>query len=612
MASLLRKVSNKFVAGVSLTGITLYSIRKRFTGHEETRFGKLNILHDPEGHVKFDILAVHGLNPRNDQMHPEKTWTTDNKIFWLKEFLPERFKDSRIMMYEYNSNIAFGAAAAGIEQHSETMMNDIFIEREGAPNRPLIFICHSLGGLVVEQALLLDDPKFKDIIGSTRGVVFFATPHRGAKSPGLGLLAAQIIRAVFENVDNPIGRALEANSEIANKLDQEFQQKFGHLRYLSFYETRPLGIYGIVVDRQSAVLGYPNTEETKIGLDRNHSDICKFASQEDPDYKKVEDHLGRMLRLILDAEEWMQVEGKLQELPTAHGKKLQDTLQFLKCAASNYQGRRLYEKSEKLNLMILKRAEDDPVLAANTRHNLAYDLKGSGKLEEAEAMFRRALAEREAQSCSFSDILFTRRGIARVIMERGGYSESIKLFQELLEEREKLKPKGTEADDRITLLSCRDLGLALMLAGNPADLADSESYLRRALDGLNRLNKSKDPKDADFEVFRTHNYLGDALERQGKDDESEAEYRSLLEQEERALGVADRNTLSTMRSLASVLKKLGKLADAESLCKRALEGFANLFPAGDNEILTTINLLNFIRLSRGKLPIGLLGGESFE
>ena len=53
--------------------------------------------------------------------------------------------------------------------------------REG----PIAFICHSLGGLIVERILRAanerrSDPAAADLVSRTREVVFIATPHTGS------------------------------------------------------------------------------------------------------------------------------------------------------------------------------------------------------------------------------------------------------------------------------------------------------------------------------------------------------------------------------------------------------------------------------------------------
>src|SRR5262249_16103446 len=51
-------------------------------------------------------------------------------------------------------------------------------------DRDLVFVCHSLGGLVVKQLLQISqtqrDPRLNPIARATRGVAFLATPRAGS------------------------------------------------------------------------------------------------------------------------------------------------------------------------------------------------------------------------------------------------------------------------------------------------------------------------------------------------------------------------------------------------------------------------------------------------
>jgi hypothetical protein len=49
-----------------------------------------------------------------------------------------------------------------------------------------------------------------------------------------------------------------------------------------------------IVEQRAALLGLPDTRETSIALDADHSNICKFASEDDPVYRLVEENIGRM------------------------------------------------------------------------------------------------------------------------------------------------------------------------------------------------------------------------------------------------------------------------------------------------------------------------------
>jgi hypothetical protein len=97
------------------------------------------------------IVAVHGLG--GDKYD---TWEDDGKI-WLREFLPAKVPNTRIMTYGYNSVVAFSKSITEIEDFAVDLLSRLSGER-GTPQekaRPVIFICHSLGGIVVKKVRLL-------------------------------------------------------------------------------------------------------------------------------------------------------------------------------------------------------------------------------------------------------------------------------------------------------------------------------------------------------------------------------------------------------------------------------------------------------------------------
>lgn len=98
------------------------------------------------------IVAVHGLNPRNKVDHATATWTAlRSKKLWLRDFLPNRIPKARIMIFGYDANVALGSGTDGVCEQATNLYQRLYYERQEAPNRPLIFICHSLGGLVVKR-----------------------------------------------------------------------------------------------------------------------------------------------------------------------------------------------------------------------------------------------------------------------------------------------------------------------------------------------------------------------------------------------------------------------------------------------------------------------------
>ena len=99
------------------------------------------------------IVAVHGLNG-----NAIKTWSKGD-ICWLSDpkLLPKYIPNARILAYGYNASV-FGVkgrvtSSDGIMQHAQTLIAQLAADREleGTSERPIIFLCHSLGGIIVKR-----------------------------------------------------------------------------------------------------------------------------------------------------------------------------------------------------------------------------------------------------------------------------------------------------------------------------------------------------------------------------------------------------------------------------------------------------------------------------
>ncbi|KAA8641348.1 uncharacterized protein ATNIH1004_002016 [Aspergillus tanneri] len=234
----------------------------------------------PAEQPKIDFVFVHGLNPRGRNDHPFETWTHQNGTFWPRDLLPHDIPQARIFIYGYNSNITNPQtmSTAGVRDHANTLLNlldmgevrswylsSLFSSNVRLPK--IIFIGHSLGGLVIKQALLnaQEDPKYTAIRTGTSGLVFFGCPHHGTKGVELGKIAAKVAR--FMSV--------------------RFSHQLEDYKVVSFIEGKevllggsgPASISHLVVDEESAVLGLPGQRETRLKLDADHSQMCKVGSR---------------------------------------------------------------------------------------------------------------------------------------------------------------------------------------------------------------------------------------------------------------------------------------------------------------------------------------------
>ena len=190
---------------------------------------------------------MHGLNPTNIKSHAEATWTSGDKL-WLRDFLPEQLPNARILLFGYNSNVAFETSIAGVREQAVNLLNRLEQKRENVFNRPIIFVAHSLGGIIVKRALVeaKHDDTYQDIRKATYGIAFFGTPHQGGNFATLGDVAASIVRGVLLNPKNSFMEALKRDSLFSQTLIDDFRHRLEDYHILSFYETLPMGSLGLV------------------------------------------------------------------------------------------------------------------------------------------------------------------------------------------------------------------------------------------------------------------------------------------------------------------------------------------------------------------------------
>lgn len=116
---------------------------------------------------------------------------------WLKDLLPHAISRARIMTFGYDSEAQTSRSLTHrtLYSNADNLTSDLCSLRQNTKtvDRPIIFLAHSLGGLVIKSALVrasIASPNSRKDSGtikdSTNGIVFFATPHRGSRDVSLG------------------------------------------------------------------------------------------------------------------------------------------------------------------------------------------------------------------------------------------------------------------------------------------------------------------------------------------------------------------------------------------------------------------------------------------
>ncbi|PGH13280.1 hypothetical protein AJ80_06390 [Polytolypa hystricis UAMH7299] len=259
----------------------------------------LNVLHEPaEPYV--DFIFVHGLGGGSF-----KTWSfsenPDN--FWPRKWLPHEngFEHVRIQSYGYNSLWDCKGAVTRIHDFGQRLLTEIYGVSAGQKNGhiPIVFIGHSMGGIVIKKAYLLakQDPNFLHIAKRFHTIFFLATPHRGADSAAMlkNILRIPGLYGSKDYVDE-----LVPGSMTLQVINDGFRHEDKDLRLWSFFETIEMNMghsRQIIVGRDSAILA-GSAHERVSSLDADHRNICKFKSSSDSNYKVLRTSLLTSVREI--------------------------------------------------------------------------------------------------------------------------------------------------------------------------------------------------------------------------------------------------------------------------------------------------------------------------
>ncbi|KIW74479.1 hypothetical protein Z517_12419 [Fonsecaea pedrosoi CBS 271.37] len=174
-----------------------------------------------------------------------------------------------------------------------------------AQKRPLLLMCHSLGGFILKQAISIANfqhPRYDLLLNALVGMVFLGTPH---SSPGDDTLWEQclwILRAANPGMSNKQALLQKKNdTSLLTNLGARFQDVNTNLRILSVYEERKTIIPRtftskklILVDLELAKIGA--LREQCFGLPLSHLDLCSLKDENGEPDMHIVDWMRTVLR----------------------------------------------------------------------------------------------------------------------------------------------------------------------------------------------------------------------------------------------------------------------------------------------------------------------------
>lgn len=218
-----------------------------------------------------------------------------------------------------------------MREHAQNLVNDLcsLRTRTRTSKRPILFVAHSLGGLVCQDALLLCVNPNEDsqglLLESTRGVAFMGTPNAGSDFQKFASAVANIIRLSYVKAPNTqILEVLNERSQVLANIKNGFltmvrrrnQAGYPEIKLHAFVEELPVTATGhvsgdlsldkgkattdfydqrVVTPDSAVITGYNSTT-----IPANHMNMTKFSGRSDLGYERI---VGTLIDWMLGIED---------------------------------------------------------------------------------------------------------------------------------------------------------------------------------------------------------------------------------------------------------------------------------------------------------------------
>lgn len=210
-----------------------------------------------------------------------------------------------MLLYSYKAKALASpgeGSADRILPYATSLVAELFADRQlaNAYDRPIIFVCHGLGGLLVKRALASSSTSrakrvehLRSIYISTYAIIFMGTPHRGINKDSL----------LFPRQEDGPGPSqfmisLLKDSEMLNEITDLFAPLMKQFAIYNFWEQMETcfgDAKAYVVEEDSAAPAWDHVE--RCGIMATHSGMVKMRSKVDHGYRVVLEALERYTRV---------------------------------------------------------------------------------------------------------------------------------------------------------------------------------------------------------------------------------------------------------------------------------------------------------------------------
>lgn len=241
------------------------------------------------------VIFVHGLSGTIKQ-----TWTyssSGGEVFW-PPWLEEDISGVAIWLVGYPaSKTNWGGYGISIVDRADNILARLLAE-PGLTSGTIVFVSHSLGGLIVEQVLRSaqreteHDKRAEEFLARVKKVAFLGTPHRGSFLATIAVRCWMIFRPSESTQNLPLGSALLKD---LNNWYRQYSRQNG-VQNLILIEGKRKKVCGISLPKHigttvSEESGDGGFQEIPIIVDENHTGICKPRTKGSEVYVFVKDFI---------------------------------------------------------------------------------------------------------------------------------------------------------------------------------------------------------------------------------------------------------------------------------------------------------------------------------
>ncbi|MBR1154530.1 triacylglycerol lipase [Bradyrhizobium sp. JYMT SZCCT0428] len=190
---------------------------------------KSKYIREVQGH-DWVIVFVHGIIGDS-----KDTWTNGN-TYWPALLTSDKdFDGASIYVYEYPTSVSSTMSLNEVAENMRLIFNADGVSQ----HNNIVFIAHSMGGLVLRNYLL----KYREVASRVRMSYFFATPTTGSEIAAIVGLVPKVgpqVKAL---------RPMERASDLANT---QLDWRAARFKFPSYCAFETLATYGIVVVPQAS------------------------------------------------------------------------------------------------------------------------------------------------------------------------------------------------------------------------------------------------------------------------------------------------------------------------------------------------------------------------